>query len=80
MWANAQRGGRPAEYIGGALCSMPPASLRFGHSSSVTGHKTSAVSRPCISQDRSMAVVKSRNNRKIASENQSKHSKRLGQC
>ena len=21
MWANAQRDGRPAEYIGGALCS-----------------------------------------------------------
>jgi len=23
MWANAQRDGRPAEYIGGALCSTP---------------------------------------------------------
>jgi len=43
--------------------------MRFGHTSCVTGHKTSAVSRPCISQDRSMAVVKSWNNRKIASKN-----------
>jgi len=23
MWASAQRDGRPAEYIGGALCSTP---------------------------------------------------------
>jgi len=23
MWANAQRDGHPAEYIGGALCSTP---------------------------------------------------------
>jgi len=23
MWANTQRDGRPAEYIGGALCSTP---------------------------------------------------------
>jgi len=25
MWANAQRDGHPAEYIGGALCSTPQA-------------------------------------------------------
>jgi len=23
MWADAQRDGRPAEYLGGALCSTP---------------------------------------------------------
>jgi len=26
MWANAQRDGRPTEYIGGALCSTPQSS------------------------------------------------------
>ena len=45
-----------------------------GRTSSVTGHKTSAVSRPCISKT---IAWRSWQN---SEQNQSKHSKRLGQC
>jgi len=46
----------------------------IGRTSSVTGHKTSAVSRPCIFK--TIAWRSSQN----SEQNQSKHSKRLGQC
>jgi len=49
---------------GMAWLTTPPG---VGRMSCVTGHKTSAVSRPCISKTITWRSLKSRNNRKTAS-------------
>jgi len=74
VWNNSlyPRGPWTTPYTPGVQADSPVPGV--GRTSSVTGHKTSAVSRPCISK--TTAWRSSQN----SEQNQSKHSKRLGQC